>query len=226
MARFHVSPKFAGFIIASVMKIVGATLRWRVDDRGGWLERPMPGEPVLWLCWHNRIFLAPMVHWNWFRSQPAAVLASASRDGELLAAVCRNFGLDAARGSSSRRGAAALRESVVFLKAKRDLCVTPDGPRGPRYHLQQGIVILAQRTGTRILPLHLRPHRAWRLKTWDGFVIPWPFTRVDVVLDPPWIVPLTTTPEEFEFERARLETMLRAGTGDEPAVAIKPTKGR
>lgn len=226
MARLRVSPRFAGFVISSVMKVLGATWRWRVEDRGGWLGRRQPGEPVLWLCWHNRIFMAPLVYWKWFRRQPAAVLTSASRDGEVLAETCRHFTLAAARGSSSRRGAAALRECLAFLKAGRDLCVTPDGPRGPRYSMQPGIVLLAERSGVRILPLHLNPRRAWRLKTWDAFVIPWPFTRIDVVLDEPWSLERSANLEDFEARRARLEAMLRAGVRDEAADSARGFKNR
>lgn len=220
MARIRVSPRLAGFVISSAMKLLSATWRWRMEDRGGWMGRAQPGAPVIWLCWHNRIFMAPLVYWKWFRKQPAGVLTSASKDGDVLAETCRHFTLEAARGSSSRRGAAALRECLSFLKANRDICVTPDGPRGPRYVMQPGVVLLAERSGVPILPLHLNPRRAWRLKTWDGFLIPWPFTRIDVVLDEGWVLEKSASPEAFEAQRAKLEAMLRAGARD-PAPATR-----
>ena len=214
MARLKISPRTSGRLISWVMKALALTWRWRLEDRGGWLGRPMPGPPILWVVWHNRIGMAPQMYWKWFRRQPVAVLTSASKDGEVLAETCRHFTMEAARGSSSRRGAAALRECLAYIKKNRDVCITPDGPRGPRYRLQPGIIRLAAHTGAPMLPLHLRPARAWRLKSWDGFLIPWPFTRVDVILDPPWTVAKTSDEAVLEAERARLEDVMRRGADD------------
>ena len=216
MARIRISPQVAGRVISLVMKGLALTWRWRLDDRGGWLGRPMPGPPILWVVWHNRIGMAPQMYWKWFRRQPVAVLTSASKDGEVLAETCRHFTMEAARGSSSRRGAQALRECLTYIKKGRDVCITPDGPRGPRYRLQPGIIRLAAHTGAPMLPLHLRPKRAWRLKSWDGFLIPWPFTRVDVILDPPWTVAKTNDEAALDAEQARLEDVMRRGADDYP----------
>lgn len=213
MARIRVSPRLAGWVISGLMKFLSATWRWELEDRGGWRNRlGEEGETILWLCWHDRIFMAPLMHRKWFPRQPAAVLASMSKDGEVLVEVCRHFRLQAARGSSSRRGAAAFRECMTYLKKGVSVCITPDGPRGPRHVLQPGIVRLAQHTGTRILPLHLRPSHAWKLKTWDKFLIPWPFAKVTVVLDEAWSLPKECSPEAFQAESARLEELLRKGT--------------
>lgn len=216
MARVRISPQFAGRAISLVMKGLALTWRWRFDDRGGWLEHPAAGAPILWVVWHNRIGMAPQMYWKWFRHRSVAVLTSASKDGEVLAETCRHFTMKAARGSSSRRGAAALRECLSWVKKDHDVCITPDGPRGPRYRLQPGIIRLAAHTGAPMLPVHLRPHRAWRLKSWDGFLIPWPFTRVDVILDPAWPVAKTSDESTLELERARLEDVMRRGADDYP----------
>lgn len=215
MAKLNIPPSFAGFVLSCLIKALGRTLRWRIDDRAGLLQEPMPREPVIWLCWHNRILFAPVLHQHCFPLQRGAALTSASRDGEVLAATCGYFGIEAARGSSSRRGAAALRESLRYLKTGHDLCITPDGPRGPRYHLAPGVVLLAQVSGVPVMPVYFQPARAWRLKSWDGFVIPKPFSKVEVVFLPLRVIPRTDSPEAFEAERAALEAELRAGTRDE-----------
>jgi lysophospholipid acyltransferase (LPLAT)-like uncharacterized protein len=75
-------------------------------------------------------------------------------------------------------------------------------------------VRLAAHTGAPLLPLHLRPSRAWRLKSWDGFLIPWPFTRIDVILDPPCYISKTTDPQILESERLQLQTRMKAGADD------------
>jgi lysophospholipid acyltransferase (LPLAT)-like uncharacterized protein len=214
VAKIRVPPKIAGWLIATVMKVVGRTLRFHIDDRAGLLQGSGPSTPMIWLCWHNRIFMAPIVYWRLLRRRHGAVLTSASRDGEVLAQTCRRFGLGAARGSSSRRQVAALRESLAFLERGEDMCVTPDGPRGPRYHMQPGIVVLAQKSQALIFPLHIRPRRCWRLRTWDGFIIPKPFSKVDVIFDSLMRLEPTTTSADFEFQRASLEKLMREGTGE------------
>ena len=145
------------------------------------------------------------------------MLTSPSKDGDILAGVMANLGMGSVRGSSSRRGSTAIRELSALLEAGIDLAITPDGPRGPKYSLGPGAVFLAQKTGVQILPLHARYHRVIRLKTWDNFAIPLPFSLVDITMDPY----LTIDPEatDLESERLRLETLLRevAEKADLPA---------
>jgi lysophospholipid acyltransferase (LPLAT)-like uncharacterized protein len=117
------------------------------------------------------------------------------------------LGMGSVRGSSSRRGSTALRELSVKIEEGYDLAVTPDGPRGPKYCLGPGVVFLAQKTGAPILPLHARYHHVFRLKTWDSFPIPLPFSRVDIILDPS----ITIDPSllDLEPERHKLEQLLK-----------------
>ena len=90
-----------------------------------------------------------------------------------------------------------------------DVAITPDGPRGPLYHLNPGVITLAQKTGALIMPIRVHYSRCWRLKTWDAFEIPKPFATVTIVLLPLYRVAATSSDEEFEPERARLERVLR-----------------
>jgi lysophospholipid acyltransferase (LPLAT)-like uncharacterized protein len=211
MAKFRANPRLLGWMIAGLMKTLGATLRWRIDDRAGLLRGEAREEPLLWVCWHNRLLLTPLIFWKCLRHRPAAVLASASGDGDVLAAVYERFGVEAARGSSSRRGAAGLRECLTLIKRGLDIGITPDGPR---YSVQPGLVLLAQQSGARVFPLHFHAHRCWRLKTWDGFIIPWPFSRVDVVFDALRAIPRSEDGEVFEAERAKMEALMRENTHD------------
>ncbi|MFM8335212.1 MAG: lysophospholipid acyltransferase family protein, partial [Opitutaceae bacterium] len=105
-------------------------------------------------------------------------LTSASKDGEVLAETCRHFTMEAARGSSSRRGAQALRECLTYIKKGRDVCITPDGPRGPCYEFKPGAIIVARRTRAPMLLVGAEFTSSWRLKSWDRFHLPKPFSRV------------------------------------------------
>lgn len=208
--KFNKQALFAA-LAANLARLIFATIRLRMNDRSGFLTNPPDGPRIL-VFWHNRISAISI---GFLRHYPSkhpsrkgvSVLTSPSKDGDILAGVMANLGMGSVRGSSSRRGSTAIRELSSLLESGVDLAITPDGPRGPKYSLGPGAVFLAQKTGVPIMPLHARYHRAIRLKTWDNFAIPLPFSRVDIVMDPY----LTVDPEatDLEAERLRLETLLK-----------------
>jgi lysophospholipid acyltransferase (LPLAT)-like uncharacterized protein len=122
--------------------------------------------------------------------------------------IVAGFGMGAVRGSSSRGGAVALLQLSQSIEEGYDVIVTPDGPRGPRHRLAPGVIFLAEKTGTPIMPIEVRYARSIRLKTWDRFEIPLPFSRVDVILHPRHHISQSETDEAFEHERSSLETAL------------------
>ena len=126
---------FAGKAVAVLMRVVGLTLRYRIEDPHGQKAKAAPGVPVIWIFWHNCLFSAPLTKKRFSGSAPASALASASKDGAVLESAISSFGVKTVRGSSSRRGVAALIALKKALKAGEQLFVTPDGPRGPRYEL-------------------------------------------------------------------------------------------
>ena len=156
-------------------------------------------------------FVMPYVFEHFFPGRPGAALTSASKDGEILAAFLNRFSVRAIRGSSSRSGARALVEMKRAIKDGYIMGITPDGPRGPRYRLNPGVVKLAQVTGGFVLPVHVRYSRFWQLKSWDGFMIPKPFARVEITFDILHKIPPTKSDDEFEAERLRMEEILAAG---------------
>ncbi|MEM0967868.1 MAG: lysophospholipid acyltransferase family protein [Verrucomicrobiota bacterium] len=196
-----------GRMAAALMRLLGITLRVKLHDHCGFLST-RPDHPLIHAFWHNGIFTIPMVYRANWPDRSGAVLTSASRDGELVASVMKEFGISSVRGSSSRRGVAAIIELKKWIENGYDIAITPDGPRGPKYRLQPGLVLLAQKTQVPILPCRMSYGRAWELKTWDGFRIPLPFSRVDVHLGPYLEVPDQLTEEAFEQERLRIESVL------------------
>ena len=198
-----------------IVRLLLCTLRFRVEDRGGAFQLPMV-KPLLWAFWHNRLAVVPYLFERYFPQRPGAALTSASKDGEILAAYIECFGVGAVRGSSSRGGARALVQMKRRVEAGSMMAITPDGPRGPRYHLNPGLVKLAQITGGVIMPVRIEYSRYWELRSWDGFRIPRPFSQVTVVFDVPQPARETSTDEEFETERARLEQWLVADQAPQP----------
>ncbi len=150
----------------------------------------------------------PFVLKRYLPARQGAALISTSRDGAILADLVERFGFEVVRGSSSKKGASAIRRLAEVIASGRDVVITPDGPRGPAYELGQGIVFLAQQSGAQVVPVNMEYSSCWRLKSWDRFILPKPFSSVRVIFGPPHRVGATRTEEEFERERQRLQTAM------------------
>jgi lysophospholipid acyltransferase (LPLAT)-like uncharacterized protein len=187
-----------------LLQVLVRTLRYEVNDRAAIVHQPVT-ENFIGCFWHNRLLIFSHILKRFTPNRHGAALISASRDGDYLAQAIRLFGFDVVRGSSSRMGATALLQLSEVLSSGGDVVITPDGPRGPVYELGPGMVFLAQKTGAAVLPMNLEYSSCWRLKTWDRFIIPRPFSKVRVIFGEPVRVSATNTAEEFEAERLRLQ---------------------
>ncbi|MAS93884.1 MAG: hypothetical protein CMO55_11885 [Verrucomicrobiales bacterium] len=196
-----------GVCLVALMKVFAVTFRWRCHDPDN-LRENLPETPMIWICWHNRIFVLADIYRRYLPSRSGAVLTSASRDGEIIAKIISMYKVAAIRGSSSRRAVAALVALKDWLKEGYDVGIIPDGPRGPRYKLGPGTVKLAQMTGAQILPFRIEYGSYWSFKSWDKFRLPKPFTTVDVYLEPLISIPKELDDEAFEQERLRVENAL------------------
>jgi lysophospholipid acyltransferase (LPLAT)-like uncharacterized protein len=135
-------------------------------------------RPVAIVLWHNRLFLAAEIVRRYRQGRPAYALVSASQDGAWLSAFFSLAGLRTVRGSSSRLGREAATALVDVLRQGHDIGITPDGPRGPCYELKPGAVIVPRRTGAPLVLVGAEFESAWRLRSWDRFYVPKPFSRV------------------------------------------------
>lgn len=200
-------------VVAACLRLLAWTWRLRVTDHAGVLvqgDAALP--PVVWVLWHNRILVIPILYERFFRSRPGAVLISKSRDGGILAGVIERFGGNPVRGSSSRGGAAALRVLQRMMEGGYDTYITPDGPKGPRYSMSAGAVWLAQNSGAPIMPVSVEASSCWRLGRWDGFIIPKPFARVDVTLQKLHPVPSMLDDAAVQLEQERLRALMMTQT--------------
>lgn len=179
-------------------------MRFELEDRAQVVGTP-PNERYIGALWHNRLLLLPFVIKRYLPQRRGAALISPSRDGALLADLVERFGFEVVRGSSSRKGAAAIRQLADVIANGHDVVITPDGPRGPAYELGQGIVFLAQLSGAAVVPINMEYSSCWRVKSWDRFILPKPFSRVRVIFGAPHFVAATSSEEEFERERRRLQ---------------------
>ena len=199
------SQRLVAWTVFFVERLVTRSLRCRWRDHSG-LAHTQEGRPVIFCLWHNRLAISMIVH----RRHPRklAALVSASKDGALLAAVLGRFGVELIRGSSSRRGPQALLELASHAKRGYDLAVTPDGPKGPRYIVQHGVIALAQVTGLPIIPVTCNTQAKICLKSWDRFQIPLPFSRCELILDEPIFVPREADEARREERRSALQACL------------------
>lgn len=199
----------SGWLGGWVIRLLGMTLRRKVVGPAKKINEL--GEPVIHVLWHNQIMASPYLWRKMYRKREVVVLTSASKDGAVLASAVKVFGVGAVHGSSSRRGAAALVALRRAAKAGKDLVITPDGPRGPKYVMQPGVVKVAQTTGLPVVLMRIEYLSCWTLKTWDRFRIPKPFSRVRITVEEPEVIRRELSDEEFEGERLRLEKSLMNG---------------
>ena len=126
-------------------------------------------------CWHGELLMIPYAYTKYRKTPYVKLLISGHFDGNLIAKTLSYFNFDSIRGSSTRGGAKALIESIRSLKKGYDLGITPDGPKGPRHVVQDGIVVMAQKAEVKVAVVRIKPSAYWQLKSWDKFVIPKPF---------------------------------------------------
>ena len=214
-------PKWHQKVVATLIFIfvrcLAATVRFKLDDQCG-IFSEVPREKVIFAIWHNRLVLAIILYRHYIsrrdRTRRMAAMVSASKDGGMLTRVLELFEVQPVRGSSSRRGAQALREMAAWGERGLDLAITPDGPRGPRYVVQHGAIATAQLTGLAIVPVSYRVNWKIELKSWDRFQIPLPFCLCEITTAPALRVPREATEAEYEALRKKLEDALRRITRD------------
>jgi len=165
------------WLLALVVRLWGRTLRLEADpDTLARLTKS--DEPAVITLWHNRLFLSAEIFRRYRTRRHVYGLVSASKDGAWLAAFYRMVGIVPVRGSSNNFGREAARILIDKMRAGHDIGITPDGPRGPLYTVEPGVLVVARRMNAPMILLGAEFGRAWRLKSWDRFAIPWPFSRI------------------------------------------------
>ncbi len=213
----------ASFAIANTLKILLRTCRWDVRDGHYWDEVQAQYGHAILAFWHES---SALVNYN-YRYRGFHTMTSYSYDGELAARIVRRFGNDAVRGSSSRGGSDGLKELEKVASLAPGIGLTPDGPRGPRREAKLGMAVLAARAGIPIVPHVVVPSRSKRLRSWDRFPIPKPFSRITLVCGKPIFPPPSADDREaveamrlqVESELNRLHTELEAELGVDPLLS-------
>ena len=132
-------------------------------------------KPFIMACWHGELLMIPYAYNRYKKIPNVKLLISDHFDGSLIAMTLEKFGFGTIRGSSTRNAARALLGAIKELKSGSDLGITPDGPKGPRHEVADGIVVMAQKANVKIVLVEIKPSSYWQLSSWDKFVIPKPF---------------------------------------------------
>ena len=158
------------WLAARLIRLIFAALR--VERLGETPLQALWGEQrrVILAFWHDQLFLMA----KGYRGPGAQVMISASKDGELIARTMDYFGIGSVRGSSTRGGKAAFREMLELARQPVDLVITPDGPKGPRHQVKEGVVQLARLSGRPVVPMAFACSRGYRFNSWDRFLMPFP----------------------------------------------------
>ena len=160
---------------------------------------------VIGAVWHSRILLGCYL----YKGVNAAALVSQSDDGEIIARILQKQGYETIRGSTTRGGLKALASLVKKLKeVHRPAIIIPDGPQGPRFKVQPGVIMLAKKTGYPIVPVTYSAKKAKIFASWDRFMLPHPFTTCRIIYGNPIYVPENADKQIEELCRVRLETEL------------------
>ena len=182
---------------------------WRFRDAADPAARgQFPDTHAIYATWHEYTACCSLLG----RGRGLATLASLNRDGEIISHVLHRLGVSVIRGSTSRGAAAGYRELIRAVEGGVSVCLTMDGPRGPRHVCQPGTVRLAARTGRPIVPTALAATSGWRLSSWDRFLVPAPGSRIIAAFGDPIDVPADANVDAVieHVERATMEQAHRA----------------
>lgn len=165
------------------LRVLARTWRIRYVNRAPLDALRAARQPVIFMLWHGDMLPLLWVQ----RRQGITVLISEHGDGEIIARVAMSLGYKTVRGSSSRGADRALLGMCRAIDEGGDGAFTPDGPRGPAHTFAPGVLIVSQRTRAPVIPISAGASRAWRLSSWDKFLIPKPFARVTIAYGTPTV---------------------------------------
>ena len=210
LSRVLPGSRTAAALIAGYIRLVARTTRWTVIGREGW--EALVARPEGFVCtpWHGRLFLSPAYAPPGRR---AVAMISASRDGDLIAAIVGRWGVATVRGPSQDHARRKAKGGVkAYVEAGRELsrsgaliAITPDGPRGPRMRAQDGAARLASSQGAPVIAVGFSVRWGWHLASWDRFLLPLPFGRGAVVYSEPRRPPEDKSPPALARFREALE---------------------
>ena len=218
MSRSRATDALIPVAASVVIRVIRWTMRLHHVGRGPLDALRAGRKPYIHAFWHGHLFLMPYS----YAGERIAIMISEHRDGELIARTMGHFGHESIRGSTTSGGAAALRAAVRALREGADVGFTPDGPRGPAQRVQPGVIAAARLARAPIVPVAFGASSCKVMSSWDGFIVPYPFSRGVFLYGEPFRVEESAGPVEMERARLALEERMRALAAQAGALARDP----
>ena len=192
-----------GILGSWLIRLLGLTIR--IDDEPKGFNEKAKKIQAVYAFWHCMMLIPAYVG----RKSKIQVLISQHSDGEYIAQVINRLGFGVVRGSTTRGGIRALKALVDKIREGCPVAITPDGPRGPRFVVQTGVIYLGKKTQLPVIPVVVGLSSYWELPSWDRFRIPKPFSRALMLYGDPIHIPPNISEEEMEHHRLKLEQIMR-----------------
>ena len=175
----QVSRKVGVIFIPPAIFIVMKLLWFTYRKRYHYIDAPIEGQCMA-VTWHAELLVSPQVYRKLRKHQKTSAIIAQHHDGELIARTFSFLHIEPLRGSSRRGAKSVLIAAIKALKNGSSIMITPDGPKGPRYSMSDGAVSLALRSNLPLMVVNYKPSSYWMLKSWDKFLIPKPFSRLEI----------------------------------------------
>ena len=198
--------KLIGFIFYYITKLVSRSIRWEYFEQSKKSKIYNSRHKYIFCCWHNRLFLGPHLL---PRNKVINALQSSHSDGMITSLAFQYLGMNVILGSSKKGGMQAFRKMVKRLQLGESIAITPDGPKGPKENVKEGIIKLAQITNTPIIPLVWVTRKSKIINSWDNFVLPYPFSKGIYSFGKPIHIEKEINITEFELARQNLENEIK-----------------
>jgi lysophospholipid acyltransferase (LPLAT)-like uncharacterized protein len=161
--------------IFMVMKLLWFTYRKRYH----YIDAPIEGQCMA-VTWHAELLVSPQVYRKLRKNHKTSAIIAQHHDGELIARTFSFLNILPLRGSSRRGAKSVLIAAIKALEDGSSIMITPDGPKGPRYSMSDGAVSLALRSNLPLMVVNYKSSSYWMLSSWDKFIIPKPFSQLDI----------------------------------------------
>ena len=172
----------AGQIVVPPLVYLLMRIIWFTSTKKFHFISPVGDEQHVCVCWHGELLMSPQAYRKIHKKHKASAIISSHFDGSLISSTLNLLGIRSLRGSSSKGAKQVLLQAFKSIKSGEEVLITPDGPRGPRHHMSDGAIGIALKSKLPIFVMSYKAKNYWQLNSWDKFVIPKPFTKVDFYL--------------------------------------------
>ena len=198
--------KLIGLTFYFITKLISHSIRWEYFEQSKKSKIFDNKHKYIFCCWHNKLFLGPHLL---PRNRVINALQSSHSDGMITSLAFQYLGMNVILGSSKKGGMQAFRKMVKCLQLGESIAITPDGPKGPKEKVKEGIIKLAQMTNTPIIPLVWATRKYKIINSWDNFVLPYPFSKGIYSFGKPIHIEKKININKFELERQNLENEIK-----------------